>query len=73
MLKTIRRIALLVPLLALLGVMAPAAARADDPGNLQDPNTAWAYAESPAQPDPTGDYNTYWQEVQAKQLVDPGQ
>ena len=73
MLKIIRRMALTAPLLAMLIAFAPAAARADDPGNLQDYNTAWQYAESPAQPDPTGDYNTYWQEVQTKQLVDPGQ
>jgi hypothetical protein len=73
MLKTIRRIVLLLPLLAVLGAMAPAAARADDPGDLNDANTAWAYAESSAQPDPTGDPNTYWKEVQVKQLVDPGQ
>jgi hypothetical protein len=73
MLKTLPCIALSLPLLAVLTVMAPAAARADDPPDQSDYNSVWAYAESPAQPDPTNDYNTYWQEVQDKQLADPGQ
>jgi hypothetical protein len=53
--------------LGLLGVLAPAAVRADDPPNMQDYNTYWQVAEDPTPPDPGLDYNTYWQEVQAKQ------
>ena len=37
--KTVRRILLCLPLLAVLGFIAPAAARADDPPNMQDYNT----------------------------------
>ena len=72
--KTIRRILLCVPVLTVLGVMTAAAAvRADDPPNLEDYNTAWQYAEGPAQPDPNDGATAYWQEVQTKQLADPGQ
>ncbi len=73
MLKTVRRIALCLPLLAVLAVMAPAAARADDPPNMQDYNTYWQVAQDPNPPDPGLDYNTYWQEVQAKEQSGPGQ
>jgi hypothetical protein len=65
--KSIRRIVLCAALLAGLGAMAPATARADDPPNMQDYNTYWQVATDPTPPDPRLDYNTYWAEVQAKQ------
>ncbi len=70
--KTLRRILLCVPLLAVLGFIAPAAARADDPPNMQDYNTYWQVAQDPNPPDPSLDYNTYWAEVQAKEQSGPG-
>ena len=74
MLKTVRRIALCLPLLAVLAVMAPAAScgptirptcrtTTRTGRSLNDPNP----------PDPGLDYNTYWQEVQAKEQSGPGQ
>jgi hypothetical protein len=51
-----------------LALIAPAAVRADDPPNMQDPNTFWRVAEDPTAPDPRLDPNTYWAEVQAKQI-----
>jgi hypothetical protein len=65
--KFIRRIVLCAVLLTGLGVVAPAAARADDPPNMQDYNTYWQVATDPTPPDPSLDSNTYWAEVQAKQ------
>ena len=64
---TIRRFVLCAVLLLGLGVVVPAAARADDPPNMQDYNTYWQVAEDPTPPNPSLDYNTYWAEVQAKQ------
>jgi hypothetical protein len=68
MLNSIRRIVLCAALLTVLSIIMPTAARADDPPNMQDPNTFWQVANSPALPYTTLDANTYWQEVQAKQL-----
>jgi hypothetical protein len=70
--KTIRRILLCLPLLAVLAINAPAAVRADPP-DQSDYNAVWQYAEGPQQPNPADGYNPYYQEVQDKQLVDPGQ
>jgi hypothetical protein len=70
--KTIRRLLLCVPLLAVLALGAPAAVRADPP-DQSDYNAVWQYAEGPEQPNPADGYNPYYQEVQDKQLVDPGQ
>jgi hypothetical protein len=71
--KTIRRILLCVPVLAVLGLMTAAPAVRADPPDQTDTNAVWAYAEGPEQPNPDDGYNAYWQEVQDKQLVDPGQ
>jgi hypothetical protein len=71
MLKTIRGIVCSAALLAVLGVIAPATARADDPPNLQDYNTYWQVAQNPTPPNPNQDYNTYWAEVQAQQQSGP--
>jgi hypothetical protein len=73
MLKSIRRIVCCAAVLTVLSLVVPAAARADDPPDQSDYNAVWQYAESPAQPDPGNSYNTYYQEVQDKQLVDQGQ
>jgi hypothetical protein len=67
-LKSIRRFFWCAALLTVLSIIMPTAARADDPPNMQDPNTFWQVATSPAPADTTLDSNTYWQEVQAKQL-----
>jgi hypothetical protein len=67
MLKCVRRALLCIPLVAVLAVMAPAIARADDPPNMQDYYTYWQVATDPTPPDQSLDYNTYWLEVQAKQ------
>jgi hypothetical protein len=67
MLKSIRRAVLCAVLLCGAAFVAPAAARADDPPNLQDYNTYWSYVQNPTPPNPNGDYNTYWAEVQALQ------
>ena len=67
--KTIRRVLLCVPVLAVLGVLTLApAVRADDPPDMTDYNAYWKVAEDPTPPDPSLDYNTYWAEVQAKQM-----
>ena len=71
--KAIRRILLCVPALAVLAVMTTAAAVGADPPDQSDYNADWQYAEGPEQPNPDDGYNPYWQEVQDKQLVDPGQ
>jgi hypothetical protein len=65
---SIRRFAWCAVLLTMVTVAAPTMARADDPPNMQDANTFWQVATSPAPADTTLDANTYWQEVQAKQL-----
>jgi hypothetical protein len=66
--KSIRRIVLCATLLIGVGIMTPAAVRADDPPpNMQDYNTYWQVAEDPTPPSTNLDYNTYWAEVQAKQ------
>jgi hypothetical protein len=67
MLKSIRRIIVCATLLTGFGIFMPAAARADDPPNMQDYNTYWQVATDPTPPSPSLDYNTYWAEVQAKQ------
>ncbi|HEV3080914.1 MAG TPA: hypothetical protein VGY66_14085 [Gemmataceae bacterium] len=67
MCRCIRRFILCAALLTGLGIITPAAVRADDPPNMQDYNTYWQVATDPAPPDPRLDYNTYWAEVQAKQ------
>jgi len=51
-----------------LALITPTLARADDPPNMQEPNTFWRVAEDPTPPDPRLDNNTYWAEVQAKQV-----
>jgi hypothetical protein len=66
MLKAISRIAVCAALLAVLCLLRPAAARAEEP-NMQDYNTWWQVAEDPTPPSPNLDYHTYWAEVQAKQ------
>jgi hypothetical protein len=68
--KTIRRILMSIPVLALLGFMAAApAARADD--LPQDVNSFWQAMASPTPPCPPDpaqdDVNTYWQKVQLQQ------
>jgi hypothetical protein len=70
--KTIRHILLCLPLLAMLAISAPTAVRADPP-DQSDYNAVWQYAESAQQPNPDDGYNAYYQEVQDKQLADPGQ
>src|SRR5262249_52921851 len=65
-LKTICRVVVCAALLAVLCLLRPAAARADEP-NMQDYNTWWQVAEDPTPPSTTLDSNTYWAEVQAKQ------
>jgi hypothetical protein len=67
--KNLRRIVGTVALLALLGVLTPAAARADV--DMNDYNTYWQVANSPAPPNPSLEYNTYWAEVQAQQQSGP--
>jgi hypothetical protein len=69
MLKSIRRILCCAAALSVLGVITPAAARADV--DMSDYNTYWQVANSPAPPDPNLDYNTYWAEVQAQQQSGP--
>ena len=69
--KTIRRIFLNLLLLAVLPICAPATVRADPP-DQSDYNAVWQYAESSQQPNPDDGYNPYYQEVQDKQLADPG-
>jgi hypothetical protein len=69
--KCIRRIHFCAPLLAVLAFMTPAAARADDPPDMQDYNTYWQVAQDPTPADPGLDYNTYWAEVQAKEQSGP--
>jgi hypothetical protein len=64
--KAIRRIVVCASLLAVLCLLKPVAARADEP-NMQDYNTYWKVAEDPTPPSPNLDYNTYWAEMQAKQ------
>jgi hypothetical protein len=69
MLTILRRIVYGITLLAVLGVLTPAATvRADDAPNMQDYNTFWHVANDPTPPSPGLDYNTYWAEVQAKQI-----
>ena len=65
--KYIRRIALCATLLTGLAAIAPGAARAEDPPNMQDYNTYWQVATDPTPPSPSLDYNRYWAEVQAQQ------
>jgi hypothetical protein len=67
MLKAICRTVVCAALLAVLCLLRPAAARADDEPNMQDYNTWWKVAEDPTPPSTNLDYNTYWAEVQAKQ------
>jgi len=71
MLKSLRRFVVCAALLALLGVMPVAVARADDPPNMEDYNTYWQVANDPTPPSPQLDYNTYWAEVQAQQQSGP--
>jgi hypothetical protein len=59
------RIVLCAALLTGLGVVAPAAVRADP--DMSDYNTYRQVATDPTPTDPSLDYNTYWAEVQAKQ------
>jgi hypothetical protein len=66
MLQRLSGIVVAAALLAVLCLLRPAAARADEP-NMQDYNTYWQVAEDPCPPSPNLDYNTYWAEVQAKQ------
>jgi len=67
MLKSMYRTICCAVLLTGIYVIVPAAARADDPPNMQDYNTYWQVATDPTPPDPSLDYNTYWSEMQAKQ------
>jgi hypothetical protein len=70
-LASIRRFVACAALLAVLSAIEPAAARADDPPNLQDYNTYWQVAQDPTPPNPNQDYNTYWAQVQAQQQSGP--
>jgi hypothetical protein len=58
--------------LSALAIRVPAPVRADPP-DQSDYNAVWQYAESSQQPNPNDGYNPYYQEVQDKQLADPGQ
>jgi hypothetical protein len=69
--RFIRRMLLCAALLTGFGVVTPAAARADDPPNLQDYNTYWQVAQDPTPPSPNQDYNAYWAQVQAQQQSGP--
>jgi hypothetical protein len=73
MFTSIRRIACSAALLLVFSSLAPAAARADDPPNLQDYNTYWQVAQDPNSPNPNQDYNAYWAQVQAQQQSGPQQ
>jgi hypothetical protein len=69
MVNSIRRIVLCAVLLSTCGILTPPVARADV--DMNDYNTYWQVANSPAPPDPNLDYNTYWAEVQAQQQNGP--
>jgi hypothetical protein len=71
MFEYLRKLLCGIALTAGLTLLMPAAARADDPPNMQDYNTYWQVAQDPTPPSPTLDYNTYWAEVQAKQQNGP--